>query len=456
MLSAMASTTAADTIARRGRSLCADEVSSVTPYFTEHEAAMASRVCKTWMNGVHNGHCAGYEYAYMRNTCNAIASSPLARHVSRVVVYDLRADGLVEFMHFARRLVNLRTLVCDLIHVPDAGVQALCEFVGASTSIDEFEFEFGFGFDRSVSSSNVPAFARTVASLVSFAIKRMNADMSSIFDSFGPGMARVALYDCNAGPGGMASLARACVRSPALTSVRLVTRCRNEKGTWACADIAPALATLHSVSFNSCGVDSACVRELESAIRNSATLTSLSLCNDRIDNIGVLALARAVRHSTSITTLELSSIGAIEYDGVHTIALAAAKCPSMTSLNLNDSPIGDRGAVWIAMFAVPKLVHLSLNGCEIRSRGIRQLANSVRRGSTLKSLCIAGNYFTSEEAMYVIEVSGTRGVESVDVRNTHYVLNPHTIKRIEQHSKMRIQHIFKRVRTIMDFICDSL
>jgi Ran GTPase-activating protein (RanGAP) involved in mRNA processing and transport len=253
--------------------------------------------------------------------------------------------------------------------------------------------------------------------------------MGAIFSSIGAStsMTHVSIRDSILTKCDMRALSDACVRNTSLTSLCIM---HDDDESSRHGTLAPAFATLRTVSFHGCLMSAVSICMLEDAIGSSTTLASLNMRDCDVTLIGAMALARALTKSTSIATLVLSENMRIETDGVCALAIAIGASTSMTSFDLNDVDVDDKGSAMLAQHAVGKLARLSLNTCKIREIGARQLAQAIERGSALRYLDVGRNDIASPEVALIVEHAYARGVTSLKLCRNR-IPSTRAIERIE-------------------------
>lgn len=171
-----------------------------------------------------------------------------------------------------------------------------------------------------------------------------------------------------------------------------------------------ALAALQRLSGTTAGLDLAYVKDadgiqrLAEALRGNASLTSLELEESFVGDEGAKLFADALKVSTSLTTLQLVG-GDIADEGSRHLAEALRANTSLTELGLMGNSIGDEGAGWLAQALVANghLKTLDLRCNLIGAKGANRLAEALKDNTSLTQLQFEGNPLTPEGARQLLE-----------------------------------------------------
>ena len=135
------------------------------------------------------------------------------------------------------------------------------------------------------------------------------------------------------------------------------------------------------------------------ALRVNTSLTSLDLSENSIGDKGASSLSEALRVNTSLTSLNLvcTSIGV---EGISSLSEALRVNTSLTSLNLRYNSIGDEGASSLseALRVNTSLTSLNLSRNSIGNEGASSLSEALRVNTSLTSLNLGFTFIGDEGA----------------------------------------------------------
>lgn len=141
---------------------------------------------------------------------------------------------------------------------------------------------------------------------------------------------------------------------------------------------------------------------------NNNSVSTIDLCYNRIGQDGVVLLAHALQSNTIVTELNLS--GCFIYDiGLDTLLNGIVQrqnhpTSNLHILKLNNNGITHVGATKIATALLlqpqaPSITVLHLNSNELRDKGARILASSLRQNTTLGELSLCHNKIGNDGAI---------------------------------------------------------
>ncbi|KAL6760172.1 hypothetical protein V8C86DRAFT_3132679 [Haematococcus lacustris] len=180
------------------------------------------------------------------------------------------------------------------------------------------------------------------------------------------------------GDGGVAALAAAAAKLPALTRLHLQAGQAGGQG-WEGQE-----------NYN-IGVEGG--RALGGLLAASSSLKELQLAKNHLGSEGARQLALGLASSTSLTALDLEWCK-LRCEGVAHIGAALAGQPSLQVLNLARNGAGDKGVKAVAegLERNCSLLHLDLRGNGCGLLGCRLLSGALReRNTRLQALLMAGN-----------------------------------------------------------------
>ncbi|CAD5119403.1 unnamed protein product [Dimorphilus gyrociliatus] len=221
-------------------------------------------------------------------------------------------------------------------------------------------------------------------------------------------MEALYLNHCNLGFSAAYELSKSLGKMPDLREIRLNDNpIMDEGATHIFSSILKYNHLLTDLIMNSCQIDAHGAVELAKALRNIPYLEVFDISSNSIKDTGATALFVSI----SQTNTKLNTLAVRECDFTVEAALQLAKTlknlPNLKRLAFNNNFIGDRGSSSIFSSVLKtenKLCELYVDGCQISTEGVKQLAEIVQNLKQLKIINLSNNKINDKGAAKLFSI----------------------------------------------------